>query len=122
MSKFKVGDRVKAFGLEGYVIRVLGEEHDYPIEVSYGIEGIIDCFTSNGEYYKYHKEPSLVLIERPKNLIKRKITLYALLNNGFTSSGYVSKEHLLNEISKFKEYKIEDCNIVTYEVEIETEE
>ena len=69
MSKFKVGDKVRAFGCEG-VVRVVDKHGLYPIKVRFDKRNNDDCFLLDGSYYHWHKEPSLELIERPKKKVK----------------------------------------------------
>lgn len=68
MSDFKVGDKVEAFGVEGDVINddINDDWGDvYPIFVHFE-NGHHVSFTSDGKSHKWHKTPSLKLIERPK--------------------------------------------------------
>lgn len=60
---FKVGDKVRAFGVDGVVTNI-HNRYTYPVIVDFGIGKYILCFTSNGKYQDWHKEPTLVLVER----------------------------------------------------------
>jgi len=75
--KFRVGDKVKAFGVEGVVEKILNGG-DYPITIRFK-SGNMDypgsvTFTANGKFAVWAKIISLKLIERPKK--KKKITVW----------------------------------------------
>lgn len=76
--KLKVGDKVKAFGVGGVVSHITSGT-TYPIKVR--IRDFYVCFTMDGRYHDWHKEPSLELIERKKT--KKKVEFYQrILSNG----------------------------------------
>lgn len=65
---FKVGDKVKAFGVNGIVISVT-EDSRYPVIVTYD-NTIVDTFTVDGKLSLYHKLPSLKHRKFKKNTVK----------------------------------------------------
>ena len=93
--KFKVGDKVRAFGVDG-VVDAIHPESNYPVCVKYSHPDCLDYggdFTMDGRYARWHKEPSLVLIERPKRKVKRsKILWFNIYPYGPTGFGHVLKE------------------------------
>ena len=62
---FKVGDKVRAFGCDGVVTDIF-INHIYSIRVHFEKEKYIVDFANEGKYQPWHKEPSLVLVERPE--------------------------------------------------------
>lgn len=73
---FQVGDKVRAFGCDGVVRCTKASYSSYKVEVDFdNIKGI--CFTSDGRYMDWHKEPSLILIERPVKKVKKSFWLWA---------------------------------------------
>lgn len=60
---FKVNDKVKWMGVEGVVIGIGVADETYPIWVSFK-NGKDGRFTRDGKQLVWHKEPSLVLVER----------------------------------------------------------
>jgi hypothetical protein len=81
---FQVGDKVRAFGLDGEVIDDGYCNHgaQYKILVNFG--NYKPSFTIDGKLYTEHKEPSLILIERPLKKIKK--TFWVWVNKGKLSS------------------------------------
>ena len=65
---FKVGDKVRAFGVNG-VVESIDTDLSYPVRVRHE-NGEYTCFTTEGNHFLWGKEPSLVLVERPKKLVK----------------------------------------------------
>lgn len=59
---FKVGSKVRAFGVDGVVI-CFNDSPTYPIHVDFG-NGNFSSFTLDCKHCTWHKEPSLVLVER----------------------------------------------------------
>lgn len=73
---FKVGDKVSWMGLEGIVDRI-DETTSYPVYVrTYHPVCSLHGFTLDGRYRTEHTEPSLKLIERPKKMVKKKISVW----------------------------------------------
>lgn len=66
-SKFEVGDKVSWCGAEGVVSKVY-LNYEYPIEADFTID--FHFFTSDGKLWDWHKEPSLIMIEKFKPLKK----------------------------------------------------
>ena len=67
-TKFEVGDKVRAFGLDGFVKKV-EDNVAYPIRAAFLRESgdmIDEIFTLDGRNEFWHKEPSLVLVEKAK--------------------------------------------------------
>jgi hypothetical protein len=71
--KFGVGDKVKAFGCEGEVVEVLLPPiAAYPIICRFpDVCGNLS-FTEAGRLESWHKEPSLVLVEKARKYVKFK--------------------------------------------------
>ena len=68
---FEVGDKVRAFGLNGVVDEVIKSD-TYPIKVRYYTsEYHSDSFTLDGKIIDWHEEPSLVLVEKVKKKVKK---------------------------------------------------
>jgi hypothetical protein len=65
---FKVGDIVEAFGFRGAVTDV---HDDGTVNVYFGAIRKSENFYSTGHLFRWHKEPSLKLIERPKKKVKK---------------------------------------------------
>lgn len=81
---FQVGDKVCAFGLDGTVT-------DFDQTAKYGLtvrwdncDEECDEFMNDGRFYDYHKEPSLVLVERPVKKVKKSFWLWADENGEVT--------------------------------------
>lgn len=74
---FQVGDKVRAFGLDG-VVKSIEADDSYSVEVKFENDKYT-CFTMEGKDCDWHKESSLVLIERPKKLVK--VYQYAYKSN-----------------------------------------
>ena len=67
-QKFEVGDKVRAWGVEGVVIEIMKHEY-YPVAVRFGRDDgstVTENFALNGREYGWHKEPSLFLVEKAK--------------------------------------------------------
>ena len=90
--KFKVGDKVRAFGCDGVVTDIrLG--YNYPVRVKYPHLDHEVSFIMDGRAQLWHKEPSLVLIDRPKKKVKRSMTLwFNVYPSGPAGYGHISKE------------------------------
>lgn len=59
--EFKVGDKVKAFGVNGVVTKVHSSLNElYPVEVDFRDPNRLS-FTLDGKYLDWHKTPSLKL-------------------------------------------------------------
>ena len=70
---FEVGDKVRAFGVDGVVVSIT-YSGDYPVEVEFTLLDMdkrTDSFDKNGKYMKWHKEPTLVLVEKAKKKVKK---------------------------------------------------
>ena len=88
-DKFKVGDRVKGFGLMGTVISV-AQTTSYPVSVKFdtlsvkcGTSDIYDsvnihAFTNSGKLRYWHDVPSIELVSRPK--VKKTIVVERWMN------------------------------------------
>ena len=59
---FKVGDKVRAFGVDGVVTNIHNRS-TYPVIVDFG-DNCSCTFRLDGKYSAWHKEPTLVLVER----------------------------------------------------------
>ncbi len=66
--KFKVGDKVRAFGIDGVVTGTTSF-----ITVSFPSKEMNFVFLPDGRTREWHNDPSLVLIERPKKKITKEI-------------------------------------------------
>jgi len=84
---FKVGDKVKWAGVEGVVIGTGVADETYRIWVSFknGEEG---RFTRDGKLLDWHKEPSLVLVERDANF--EEVVGYSPVCKSFSSNDVVT--------------------------------
>ena len=86
-SKFKVGDKVQAFGIDGEVT-IVNED------IRYGVMVKMDsttgnhyiAFTEDGMYFDWHNRPSLELIERPVRYIEK--TVYQGVGPDYISRYY----------------------------------
>jgi hypothetical protein len=81
---FQVGDKVRAFGCEGRVIMDYMPA-PFPLLVTLGSRSVddIECrFMADGRSEEWHKEPSLVLVERPKKTVKKKMYRAVFWNPG----------------------------------------
>lgn len=72
---FQVGDKVRAYGLDGVVDSIKGHSM-WPIRVTFESE-YLDSFLTDGRASSHHKEPSLILIERPIKKVKKSFWLWA---------------------------------------------
>lgn len=64
--KFKVGDKVRAFGIDGVVTGTTSF-----ITVSFPSKEMNFVFLPDGRTREWHNDPSLVLVERPKKKVKK---------------------------------------------------
>ena len=86
-SKFKVGDKVQAFGIDGEVT-IVNED------IRYGVMVKMDsttgnhyiAFTEDGMYFDWHNRPSLELIDRPVRYIEK--TVYQGAGTNYLSTYY----------------------------------
>lgn len=77
---FQVGDKVKAFGVEGVVIEIRNNSY-FPIVVDFN--GNIRSFLPDGRNEEFHKEPSLHLVERPKKKMRIEAWANVYSDNAF---------------------------------------
>lgn len=100
-TEFKVNDRVKAFGCEGVVLEISNKLH---LEVHVRLESNDGAkhmfFTSQGKLMVWHKEPSLVLVERAKTKVK----LYPVLHTLNDGVNYYMSDILFDSEAKAKKY------------------
>ncbi len=68
--EFKVGDIVEWCGARGTVFYE-DINAQKPICVKFENSDYLYYFSENGKYFEWHKEPSLKLIERPKQKVKK---------------------------------------------------
>ena len=61
-TKFEVGDKVRAFGVDG-VVEIIDAAGS--IKVNF-VNGVRCWFIKNGKFSAWHKEPSLFLVEKAK--------------------------------------------------------
>lgn len=87
---FKVGDKVRAFGVNG-VVESIDTDYSYPVRVRHE-NGEYTCFTTEGNHFYWSKEPSLVLVERPKKLVK----LYQYAFKSITDTWNISTRYYLD--------------------------
>lgn len=78
---FKRGDKVTAFGLDGYVVEV-NTNHHQPVTVQFS-NGEMDSFLPDGRYMEWHKLPSLfkLVIQEVKSTSEQDLT--DLYNEGW---------------------------------------
>lgn len=122
MSKFKVGDKVKAFGLIGEI----AEAHKNPFNDKMGFrvlfiqDGFDQWFTEDGMLDLRHKEPALVLVQPAKTIVKKKLFVavrterskYTSKDAHEVSYAYAEREDAENQFLKPNQ-------IVSLEIEIE---
>jgi hypothetical protein len=71
IMKFEVGDKVKAFGCDGEVVGVYDAQSVvYPLVVEFLGCKLTADFEANGRFGSWHKEPSLVLIEKARKYVE----------------------------------------------------
>ncbi len=70
---FQVGDKVRAFGLDG-VVKSTDGFSCCTIMVNFQFAGVRSFF-SDGRYMEWMKEPSLVLVERAKKKVKKTLVI-----------------------------------------------
>ena len=87
---FKVGDKVRAFGVDG-VVESIDTDFSYPVRVRHE-NGEYTCFTTEGNHFYWSKEPSLVLVERPKKLVK----LYQYAYRSINDTWHISTRYYLD--------------------------
>ena len=63
-EQFEVGDKVRAWGIDGVVIEV-GDHGDNSVKILIE-DGRRASFTTAGMHLDWHKEPSLFLVEKAK--------------------------------------------------------
>lgn len=115
---FKVGDKVKAFGCEGIVTKIgpLGEM----VTVNFNADSdFIEFFYPDGKLRTWHKEPSLVLVERAKKKVKLYPALLRRIGGYYVSIGLFesaekAKEHFIND-SEFIRLLTDDHHAVEIE-------
>jgi len=85
---FKVGDKVKWAGVEGVVSGII-EDGNYPIWVSFeNCRGGGIAFKQDGKLLDWHKEPSLVLVERAAKF--EEVVGYSPVCKSFSSNDVVT--------------------------------
>lgn len=117
-TTFKVGDRVRAFGVDGTVIEV-GTRY---LEVSFYFENGTKqegSFLLDGRIFDWHAVPSLELIERPKRTVKKK--LYVAISPRVTQS-ITRSAHGTSYAYEERRHAEGLDNYQIVEVEIEVEE
>jgi hypothetical protein len=114
--EFKVGDICEWQGVRGVVVLVDSDE----VLVKFRDSQCNTSFLPDGRYFKWHKEPSLKLLERPKRMVKKSATWWCnIYDDNFSMKAmcFVSKE-------KADEHDDTDrvaCIEKTFEYEIEEE-
>lgn len=103
---FKVGSKVKAWGVEGVVIGTGVADETYPIWVSFE-NGEDGRFTRDGKQAVWHKEPSLVLVERAVQF--EEVVRYMPI-----CYDYNLKEYLASNVYTTKEEALKLLNAVGY--------
>lgn len=99
--EFKKGDIAEHGGVRGVVIEV-EPDRDYPVK-------FIDesklrfCFTLNGRAMTHHTKPLLILIERPKQRVKKKGWIGIMPSNVsemfVTTTIYTSRDLIKDDVS-----------------------
>ena len=65
-QKFEVGDKVRAWGVDG-VVSEIDKDSSYPVVAVFKPKNIgVVLFDEDGKYQDWHKEPSLFLVEKAK--------------------------------------------------------
>lgn len=75
-KQFQVGDKVRAFGCDGFVTKIETAPTQYPVLVRFNTD-YNTTFTPDGRLHTQHKEPSLMLIERPIRKVRKTFWLWA---------------------------------------------
>ncbi len=93
---FKVEDVVEAFGIIGTVTEVTNNS----VEAKFGTErGIATCrFYTDGKVYWWSTEPSLKLISRPKQKVKR--ILYPAITMDIVFGQYYQESLLFTDLEQ----------------------
>jgi hypothetical protein len=109
-QKFFKGDLVKWGGVIGKVT----ESYDhglFPVFVSFGRCEQRNQFTEDGRVWDWHKEPSLILVERPKKKIK-KTFYFASWASGCGLVRWTSDMHIgiqkFNPLKQMKDFQIHE--------------
>ena len=89
-TKFEVGDIVMAFGNKGVVTKISCNHVGYVL-VDFAI-GYLVCFFPDGKTMPWHAEPSLKLIKRPKNKVKKYKVLFKRHDEFIVSKGDYASE------------------------------
>lgn len=116
-----MGDKVRAFGLDGVVIEVTNDSV-LDVCVDFGPGEGERGFLLDGREQVWHKEPSLVLVERPKKKVKKCVGRWAIFNpRGSSVKGYFSLEADANRYPKFADEIVLKLT-GEYEVEVDDNE
>ena len=62
-TQFEVGDKVRAFGVDGVVVQVDGDKPSVRVKFH---DDHHRWFNEDGKYQSWHKEPSIILVEKAK--------------------------------------------------------
>lgn len=109
---FQVGDRVKWCGVEGVVIRL----YDKLINVIFSNKEDW-YFHTDGRWVEWHTESSLILVERPKKKVKKKVEYWInIYPDGTSHYAYTSRTEA--DVNSRRSDRIR-CDHVTGEYECE---
>lgn len=89
-NMFQVGDKVRAFGVSG-IVNSIDEDDSYPVEVEFENDKHAS-FTMEGKEVEWHKEPSLVLVERSNKLVK----VYQYAYRSIKNTWHISTKYYLD--------------------------
>lgn len=120
-AKFKVGDRVRAWGIDGVVQPSCTYSTDVLVLFD---DGHNQHFDKEGKAQSWHKEPSLVLVERPKKKVKKTIERWVAFDpqNNCIDCTKSTKQEITRFVDGFKNnYQIVHLT-GTYEVEVDDNE
>ena len=111
--EFKVGDIVEAFGVRGEVTCT-----DRKTFVEVRLDHNVDCFEfyKDGRYEHWHKTPSLKLIRRKKQRVKKTIWVNSYTDNNYCV--YESEESAIRAANRVDRAPIQKAAPFVGEVEI----
>lgn len=92
--EFQVDDIVEWGGIQGKVLEIEPGYLEYPLGVLFEKDMSIIFFTKDGRYKISHEKPSITLIKRPKQKVKKYKVLYrdAFNNYNVTAGVYADKK------------------------------
>lgn len=120
-TKFKVGDKVRAWGIDGVVKPSYMNSSELLVAFD---NNKYQYFDQEGKAQSWHKEPTLILVERPKKKIKKTLEVWGCryVNGGLASNDvYKTKLEVEDRIAG-SAYVVPIHLTGTYEVEVDNNE